>query len=84
MRLIDAPRCPYCARARIALAEKGIDYETVEIDLSNRPAWVYELNVTGRVPILDDGSSFVLPGTLPAGGALRGKPPPTAIRRRPF
>ncbi len=61
MRLIDAARCPYCARARIVLAEKGIDYETVEIDLSNRPAWVYELNVTGRVPILDDGSSFVLP-----------------------
>jgi glutathione S-transferase len=59
VRLIDAARCPYCARVRIALAEKGIDHETVEIDLSDRPAWVYELNVTGRVPILDDG--FVLP-----------------------
>ena len=33
MRLIDAARCPYCARVRIALAEKRIDYETVEIDL---------------------------------------------------
>ena len=59
MRLIDAARCPYCARVRIALAEKGLEYETVEIDLSDRPAWVYELNVTGRVPILEDG--FVLP-----------------------
>jgi glutathione S-transferase len=59
VRLIDAPRCPYCARVRIALAEKGLEYETVEIDLSDRPAWVYELNATGRVPILDD--SFVLP-----------------------
>jgi glutathione S-transferase len=59
MRLIDAPRCPYCARVRIALAEKQLDYETVEIDLANRPAWVYDLNTTGRVPILDDG--FVLP-----------------------
>ena len=59
MKLIDAPRCPYCARVRIALAEKGIDHETVVIDLSDRPAWVYELNATGRVPILDDG--FVLP-----------------------
>ena len=39
MRLIDAPRCPYCARVRIVLAEKGIEYETVEIDLSDRPAW---------------------------------------------
>ena len=59
MRLVDAARCPYCARARIALGEKGIAYETAEIDLSDRPSWVFELNVTGRVPILDDG--FVLP-----------------------
>jgi glutathione S-transferase len=59
VRLIDAARCPYCARARIALAEKGLDYETVEIDLSARPDWVYELNAPGRVPILDD--AFVLP-----------------------
>ena len=59
MRLIDAARCPYCARVRIALAEKALDHETVEIDLSDRPAWVYELNRTGRVPILDD--TFVLP-----------------------
>ncbi len=54
MRLIDAQRCPYCARVRIALAEKNLTYETVEIDLSDRPAWVYELNAVGRVPILDD------------------------------
>ena len=60
MRLIDAQRCPYCARVRIALAEKQLEYETVEIDLSDRPAWVYELNATGRVPILDD-DGFVLP-----------------------
>lgn len=60
MKLIDAPRCPYCARARIALAEKGLEYERVEVDLSNRPDWVKELNPPdGRVPILDDG--FVLP-----------------------
>jgi RNA polymerase-associated protein len=60
MRLIDAQRCPYCARVRIALAEKQLEYETVEVDLSDRPAWVYELNATGRVPILDD-DGFVLP-----------------------
>jgi glutathione S-transferase len=60
VRLIDAARCPYCARARIVLAEKGVEYETVEIDLSDRPSWVYELNATGRVPILDD-DGFVLP-----------------------
>jgi len=59
LKLYDAPRCPYCARVRIALAEKELDYETVEVDLANRPRWIYELNPTGRVPVLDDG--FVLP-----------------------
>lgn len=60
MKLVDAPRCPYCGRARIALAEKGIEYERVEVDLSDRPRWVKELNPPdGRVPVLDDG--FVLP-----------------------
>lgn len=62
MKLYDAARCPYCARVRIALAEKGLDFETVEIDLRNRPAWIYELNPSGRVPVLDDG--FVLPESL--------------------
>jgi glutathione S-transferase len=57
--LYDAARCPYCARVRIVLAEKGIDYEPVEIDLRKRPDWLYRLNASGKVPVLDDG--FVLP-----------------------
>ena len=58
--LYDADRCPYCARVRIALAEKGIEYETVEIDLDDRPAWIYEKNPLGRVPVLEE-DAFVLP-----------------------
>jgi glutathione S-transferase len=54
MKLIDAKRCPYCARVRIALAEKGIEHETVEVDLSDRPQWLLELNPpSGRVPVVD-------------------------------
>jgi glutathione S-transferase len=52
--LYDAARCPYCARARIVLAEKGVEFETVEIDLSDRPAWIYEKNPTGRVPVIEE------------------------------
>jgi stringent starvation protein A len=60
MKLIDAPRCPYCARVRIALAEKGVEHETVVVDLGDRPRFLIELNPPkGRVPVLDDG--FVLP-----------------------
>lgn len=60
MKLYDAPRCPFCARVRIALAEKGVEVETVEVDLDDRPAWLRELNPANRVPVLDDGG-FVLP-----------------------
>lgn len=59
MTLYDAARCPYCARVRIVLAEKGLEWETIEIDLADRPAFLFDLNPSGRVPVLDDG--FVLP-----------------------
>jgi glutathione S-transferase len=58
--LYDADRCPYCARVRIVLAEKGVEYETVQIDLDDRPAWIYEKNPLGKVPVLEE-DTFVLP-----------------------
>ena len=58
--LYDADRCPYCARVRIVLAEKGIEYETVEVDLDDRPAWIYEKNPLGKVPVVEE-DAFVLP-----------------------
>jgi RNA polymerase-associated protein len=58
--LYDADRCPYCARARIALAEKGVEHEVVPVDLADRPPWIYEKNETGRVPGLEDGG-WILP-----------------------
>ena len=60
LTLYDAARCPYCARARLVLAEKGVEYEPVEIDLEDRPAWIYEKNPTGRVPVVEE-DTFVLP-----------------------
>ena len=58
--LYDADRCPYCARVRIVLAEKRIEYETVAVDLDDRPAWIYEKNPLGKVPVLEEGE-FLLP-----------------------
>jgi glutathione S-transferase len=52
--LYDADRCPYCARVRIVLAEKEIPYETIVIDLADRPAWLNEKNPAGRVPVLEE------------------------------
>jgi len=52
--LYDAPRCPYCARVRIVLAEKGVGHDVVEIDLGDRPPWLYQKNPAGRVPVLEE------------------------------
>ena len=59
--LYSAARCPYAARARIVLAEKGLDYELVEIDLSDRPDWLYEKNPKGRVPVIEEDDGTPLP-----------------------
>jgi glutathione S-transferase len=62
--LYDAPRCPFCARTRIVLAEKGVPYETVTIDLADRPDWVIERNPPdGRVPILEE-DGWLLPESV--------------------
>jgi RNA polymerase-associated protein len=58
--LYDADRCPFCARVRIVLAEKGVEYEVVEVDLDDRPAWIYDKNPLGRVPVFEE-DDFVLP-----------------------
>lgn len=60
LTLYDAPRCPYCARVRIVLAEKDIPHESVVIDLADRPAWLYEKNPSGKVPVVEE-DGWVLP-----------------------
>ena len=60
LTLYDADRCPFCARVRIVLAEKGIAYETIVVDLDDRPAWIYEKNPLGKVPVLEE-EGWVLP-----------------------
>ncbi|HET7555098.1 MAG TPA: glutathione S-transferase family protein [Gaiellaceae bacterium] len=62
--LYTADRCPYAARARITLAEKGIAYDAVEIDLDDRPAWIYEKNELGRVPVWEEDEGLLLPESV--------------------
>lgn len=60
LTVYDAARCPYCARVRIVLAEKDVEFEAIEINLEDRPAWIYEKNVTGRVPVIEE-DGWLLP-----------------------
>ena len=59
LTLYDAERCPYVGRVRIVLAEKHIPYESVWVDLDDKPAWLYEKNPAGRVPVIEE-DAFVL------------------------
>jgi glutathione S-transferase len=62
--LYDAARCPYCARVRLVLAEKRLSYDPVEIDLDDRPAWMYGKNPLGKVPVLEEDGGLVLPESV--------------------
>ena len=42
--------CPFCERVWIALLEKGIPYESVGVDLRNKPEWYKEMIPTALVP----------------------------------
>jgi glutathione S-transferase len=72
--LYDAARCPFCARVRIVLAEKDVPFEAVEIDLRERPAWLYEKNPAGKVPVLEE-DGWVLPESAVIGEFLNERYP---------
>jgi glutathione S-transferase len=59
LTLISHKLCPYVQRAVIALNEKGVAFERVDIDLANKPDWFLKLSPLGKVPVLvvrsDDG-----------------------------
>lgn len=63
-KLISFPLCPYVQRAAIALAEKGVPFERVDINLADKPDWFLALSPLGKVPVLavtlDDGREEVL------------------------
>jgi RNA polymerase-associated protein len=44
----------YCHRVRIVLAEKGINFDVITVDIANPPEDLMELNPYGMVPTLVD------------------------------
>jgi glutathione S-transferase len=53
--LFHADTCPYCVRTRLVLDGKGVEYESVEVDLRNKPPWLREMNPRNRVPVIRHG-----------------------------
>jgi glutathione S-transferase len=55
LKLISHKLCPYVQRAVIALSEKGVAFERIDIDLSNKPDWFLAISPLGKTPVLQVG-----------------------------
>jgi glutathione S-transferase len=52
LKLVSHKLCPYVQRAAIALIEKGVPFERVDIDLADKPDWFKAMSPLGKVPLL--------------------------------
>jgi len=62
IKLYDYPQCPFCRKVRVALAEKGIEYERIFVDLRKKEQKKEEflkLNPYGKVPVLIDNGVVI-------------------------
>lgn len=60
LKLISHKLCPYVQRAVIALTEKGVPFERIDIDLADKPTWFLKISPLGKTPVLlvDDIAIF--------------------------
>jgi glutathione S-transferase len=59
LRLISHKLCPYVQRAVIALTEKGVAFERVDVDLADKPGWFLAISPLGRTPVLQVGDTAI-------------------------
>jgi glutathione S-transferase len=59
LKLVSHKLCPYVQRAVIALTEKGVPFERVDIDLANKPAWFLGISPLGKTPVLLVGDKAI-------------------------
>jgi len=59
LKLISHKLCPYVQRAVIALTEKGVPFERVDIDLDNKPDWFLKISPLGKTPVLVVGDKAI-------------------------
>jgi len=59
LKLISHELCPYVQRAVIALTEKGVAFERIDIDLARKPDWFSKISPLGKTPVLQVGESAI-------------------------
>jgi glutathione S-transferase len=59
LKLISHKLCPYVQRAVIALTEKGVAFDRIDIDLANKPDWFLAISPLGKTPVLQVGDTAI-------------------------
>ena len=59
LKLVSFDLCPYVQRASIALSEKNVPFERINIDLANKPDWFRKISPLGKVPLLMVGDEVL-------------------------
>lgn len=59
LTLVSHELCPFVQRAAIALAEKGVRFERIDVDLANKPDWFLAISPLGKVPLLKVGDAVI-------------------------
>ena len=59
VELFSYEACPFAQRTRMALIEKGLEFQLTEIDINNKPDWWSELSPYGNVPLLRYGDDVI-------------------------
>src|SRR6478752_1801138 len=59
LTLVSHKLCPYVQRAVIALTEKGVPFERIDIDLANKPDWFLAISPLGKTPVLQVGDTAI-------------------------
>lgn len=59
LTLVSFDLCPYVQRAAIVLAEKGVPFERIDIDLEHKPDWFLAISPRGKVPLLKVGGEVL-------------------------
>jgi glutathione S-transferase len=59
LTLVSHALCPYVQRAAIALDEKGVAFERIDVDLADKPDWFKAISPLGKVPLLRVGDAVI-------------------------
>ncbi|XP_069317171.1 glutathione S-transferase omega-1 isoform X2 [Eulemur rufifrons] len=60
IRVYSMRFCPFAERTLLVLKAKGIPHEVININLKNKPEWLFKKNPAGLVPVLENSKGQLI------------------------